>query len=129
MGVEQPLSSARGWDTLGAMDWAITWRAALSQLLVVAVLGAATGFTLSHEFFESWGWAIGPLSWLVATLVTIAVWKLPFWPTIFGAVVAGLVSLVGVATGLHWTGSVIALVLFALWCGWQGRRPRLRLAT
>lgn len=111
------------------MDWGITWRAALSQAIVVAVLGAATGLTLSHEFFESWGWAIGPVSWLVATLVTIAVWKLPAWPTLFGAVVAGLVSLVGVVTGLHWTGSVIALVLFALWCGWQGRRPGLRLAT
>lgn len=111
------------------MDWGIAWRALVSQAIVVAILGAATGLTLSHEFFESWGWAVGPLAWLVATLVTIAVWKLPFWPTIFGAVVAGLVSLVGVLTGLHWTGSAIALVLFVLWVAWQGRRPGLRLAT
>ena len=111
------------------MDWGITWRAALSQAIVVAVLGAATGLAFSHEFFESWGWAIGPLAWLAATLVTIAIWSLPAWPTLLGAIVAGLVSLVGVATGLHWTGSVIALVLFALWCGWQGRRPGLRFAT
>lgn len=111
------------------MDWGIAWRAALSQVIVVAVLGAATGLTLSHDIFESWGWAIGPASWIAATLVTIAVWRLPIWPTLFGAVVAGLISLVGVATGLHWTGSAIALVLFVLWCGWQGRRPALRLAT
>ncbi len=111
------------------MDWGIAWRAALSQVIVVAALGATTGFTLSHEFFETWGWLIGPPSWLAATLVTIAVWRLPAWPTLFGAIVAGLVSLVGVVSGLHWTGSVIALVLFALWCGWQGRRPALRLAT
>ncbi len=111
------------------MDWGITWRAAVSQAVVVAILGAATGFTLSHAFFESWGWAIGPASWLVATLVTIAIWRLPLVPTIAGAVVAGLISLVGVVTGLHWTGAVIALVLFALWCGWQGRRPGLRVAT
>lgn len=111
------------------MDWALTWRAALSQLVVVAILGAATGLTLSSEFFDSWGWVIGPVSWLLATLVTIAIWKLPAGPTLFGAIVAGLISLVGVVTGLHWTGSVIALVLFALWCGWQGRRPGLRLGT
>ena len=111
------------------MDWGIAWRAAVSQLIVVAALGATTGFTLSHEFFETWGWLIGPLSWLAATLVTIAVWRLPAWPTLFGAIVAGLVSLVGVVTGLHWTGSVIALVLFVLWCAWQGRRPTLRLSA
>ncbi len=110
------------------MDWGLSVRAALSQAVVVAVLGAATGLTLSHEFFAAWGWAIGPLSWLVATLITIAVLTLPTWPTLFGALVAGVVSLVGVVTGLHWTGAVIALVLFALWCGWQGRRPGLRLA-
>ncbi len=111
------------------MDWGIAWRALVSQAVVVGILGAATGLTLSHEFFETWGWAVGPIAWLVATLVTIAIWKLPFWPTIFGAVVAGLVSLVGVVTGLHWTGSAIALVLFVLWVAWQGRRPQLRLAT
>lgn len=111
------------------MDWNIAWRAALSQAVVVAALGAVTGLTLSHEFFESWGWAVGPVAWLLATLVTIAVWKLPAWPTLAGAVVAGLISLVGVVTGMHWTGAAIALVLFALWCGWQGRRPGLRLAA
>ena len=26
-------------------------------------------------------------------------------------------------------GSAIAIVLFALWCGWQGRRPTIRLAA
>ena len=102
------------------MDWGIAWRAALSQVIVVAALGATTGLTLSSEVFSTWGWLIGPVSWLLATLVTIAVWRLPAWPTLFGAIVAGLVSLVGVVTGLHWTGSVIALVLFVLWCAWQG---------
>ncbi|MSO45120.1 MAG: hypothetical protein EXQ74_07455 [Thermoleophilia bacterium] len=111
------------------MDWGVAWRAALSQAFVVAVLGAATGLTLSHEIFASWGFAIGPGAWIVATAVTVLVWKLPGIPTFVGAVAAGLVSLIGVATGLHWTGSVIALVLFALWCGWQGRRPGLRLSA
>jgi hypothetical protein len=50
-------------------------------------------------------------------------------PTFAGAIVAGLISLVGVFTGQHWTGSAIAIVLFALWCGWQGRRPTLRLSA
>jgi hypothetical protein len=111
------------------MDWGIAWRAALSQLVVVVALGAATGLTLQQEFFETWGWIAGPVSWIIATLVTIAVWRLPTWPTLFGAILAGLVSLVGVVTGLHWTGALIALFLFALWCAWQGRRPHLRLTA
>ena len=59
--------------------------------------------------------------------MTVRVVRLPLVPTFAGAIVAGLISLVGVFTGQHWTGSAIAIVLFALWCGWQGRRPTIRL--
>ena len=107
------------------MDWGILWRATLCQAIVVAILGATTGLT--HSFFETWGWLIGPAAWLVATYVTVRVVRLPLVPTFAGAIVAGVISLLGVFTGLHWTGSAIAIVLFALWCGWQGRRPQLRL--
>ena len=111
------------------MDWGILWRATLCQAIVVAVLGAATGLTLPRSFFETWGWLIGPAAWLVATYVTVRVVRLPLVPTFAGAIVAGLISLLGVFTGQHWTGSAIAIVLFALWCGWQGRRTGLRLSV
>jgi branched-subunit amino acid ABC-type transport system permease component len=111
------------------MDWGILWRATLCQAIVVAVLGATTGLTLPHSFFETWGWLIGPAAWLIATYVTVRVVRLPMVPIFAGAIVAGLISLLGVFTGQHWTGSAIAIVLFALWCGWQGRRPRLRLSV
>jgi hypothetical protein len=111
------------------MDWGILWRATLCQAVVVAILGATTGLTLPHSFFENWGWLIGPAAWLIATYVTVRVVRLALVPTFAGAIVAGLISLLGVFTGQHWTGSAIAIVLFALWCGWQGRRTGLRLSV
>ncbi len=112
-----------------ALDWAILWRATLCQAIVVSLLGAATGLTLSHDFFDTWSSLVGPLAWLVATAVTVRVVRLPLVPTFAGAIVAGLISLVGVFTGLHWTGSALAIVIFALWCGRQGRRPQIRLTS
>ncbi len=112
-----------------ALDWDILWRATLCQAIVVSLLGATTGLTLPHDFFATWGWLVGPLAWLIATAVTVRVVRLPLVPTFAGAIVAGLISLVGVLTGQHWTGSVLAIVLFALWCGWQGRRPQIRLTS
>jgi len=37
--------------------------------------------------------------------------------TLLGAVLAGLPSLLAVIVGLHWLGALVAVVLFALWCG------------
>ena len=46
---------------------------------------------------------------------------LPPLPTLLGAVLAGLPSLVAVLIGLHWAGAILAVGLFALWCA---RLPR-----
>jgi ABC-type antimicrobial peptide transport system permease subunit len=42
-------------------------------------------------------------------------------PTLIGAVLAGLPSLVAVLIDLHWAGAVLAVALFAVWCA---RLPR-----
>lgn len=104
------------------MDSRTLWRAALVQLAAVAVLSVALGLALPHDFFVDWGWLAGPGSWLLCAAFTARVLGLPLAPTLAGAVLAGLPSLVAVLIGLHWAGAIVAIALFALWCGRQASR-------
>ncbi len=96
--------------------------AGLLQLVLVAILGVALGLSLSHDFFESWGWLAGPAAWLICAAVTALVLKIPLAITILGAVVAGVPSAAATLTGVHWLGVAVGIVLFALWCGWLAAR-------
>jgi hypothetical protein len=104
------------------MDSGILWRAALVQLVAVAALSIVLGLALPHDFFVDWGWIAGPGSWLLCAAFTAWALHLPVVPTLIGAVLAGLPSLVAVFIGLHWAGAILAIALFALWCGWQASR-------
>jgi hypothetical protein len=99
----------------------ILWRAALVQLVAVAVLSLLLGLALPHDFFVDWGWIAGPGSWMLCAAITARVLSLPLVPTLIGAVLAGLPSLVAVVLDLHWAGAVLAVGLFAVWCA---RLPR-----
>ncbi len=103
------------------MDGTTLWRAALVQLVAVAVLSLALGLALPHDFFVDWGWIAGPGSWMLCAAFTARVLALPLGPTLLGAVLAGLPSLVAVLIDLHWAGAILAVALFALWCA---RLPR-----
>jgi hypothetical protein len=98
------------------MDRSVLWRAALVQALGVAVLSVALGLALPHAFFVHWGWLAGPGAWIACALVTARVVGLPLSPTLLGAAVAGIPSLVAVLAGVHWLGAVVAVGVFALWC-------------
>jgi hypothetical protein len=98
------------------VDTGILWRAALLQLVAVAVLSLALGLALPHDFFVDWGWIAGPASWMLCAAFTASVLKLPLARTLTGAVLAGLPSLLFVLLALHWLGAVIAVGLFAVWC-------------
>ena len=80
------------------------------------VLSLALGLTLPHSFFENWGWLAGPGAWAVCALATARVVGLPPVPTLIGAALAGVPSVVAVLVGAHWLGAVLAIALFALWC-------------
>jgi hypothetical protein len=97
------------------------WRAALLQLAAVAVLSILLALALPHDFFVDWGWIAGPASWMLCAAFTARVLALPLVPTLIGAVLAGLPSLVAVVFALHWAGAVLAVALFAIWCA---RLPR-----
>ena len=99
------------------VDRQLALRAGLVQALGVAVLGLAPGLALPHDFFESWGWLAGPVAWMVVAAATARVLGLPPARALLGAALAGIPSALATVAGLHWLGALIAIVLFALWCG------------
>ncbi len=103
------------------MDVSTLWKAALVQLLAVAVLFALLAIALPKDFFVSWGWIAGPAAWMLCAAFTARVLALPLVPTLTGAVFAGIPSLLAVVLNAHSLGMVVALILFALWCA---RLPR-----
>lgn len=88
----------------------------LVQAVGVAVISAALAVALPHSFFEDWGWLSGPGAWAVCALITARVVGLPPLPTLAGAALAGLPSLIAVIIGVHWLGALLAIGLFGLWC-------------
>lgn len=98
------------------MDLPTLWRAALLQLVAVALLSIALGVTLPHDFFVDWGWIAGPAAWMLCAALTARVLGLPLVPALIGAALAGLPSIVAVVFGVHWAGAALAVGLFALWC-------------
>ena len=98
------------------MDVPTLWRAALLQLVAVALLSIALAAALPHDFFVDWGWIAGPAAWMLCAALTARVLRLPLVPALIGAALAGLPSIVAVVVGVHWAGAVLAVGLFALWC-------------
>jgi hypothetical protein len=98
------------------MDLPTLWRAALLQLVAVALLSIALGLALPHDFFVDWGWVAGPAAWMLCAALAARLLRLPLVPALTGAALAGLPSLLAVVIGVHWAGAVLAVALFALWC-------------
>jgi hypothetical protein len=95
----------------------ILWRAALVQALMVTALFLALAFTVPHSFFEDWGWLTGPIAWIGCAAITAWALHLDLPRTMLGAGIAGVVSALVVLIGIHWLGLVVAIALFAVWCG------------
>ncbi len=104
------------------MDTSVLWRSALVQLVAVAVIFIVLALLLPHSFFDTWGWITGPVAWLGCAALTARILDLPMAGTLLGALLAGIPDALAVVVGAHEIGSVVAIVLFALWCGrMQGR--------
>src|SRR5436190_4750554 len=99
------------------MDRRTVVRAGLGQTAAVAVLSVALALALPHSFFEDWGWLAGPGAWLACAAVVARALRLPLAGALLGAMLAGLPSVVAVIVGVHWLGALVAVVLWALWCG------------
>ena len=55
------------------------------QAVVVAIPFAILGLALSEDFFEDWGWLVGPVIWLACSLVTGRILSLPLAYVLFSA--------------------------------------------
>jgi hypothetical protein len=94
------------------------------MLVLVAVLAILLAIFLPKSFFEDWGWLSGPAALLLCAYGTARILDLPVPRTLMGIVVAGIPGLIGVALGIHWLGTLLAVVTFAVWCGYGPRAAR-----
>jgi hypothetical protein len=93
------------------------WKALIVQFVVVAIPFAILGLTLSHGFFEDWGWLVGPVVWLACSVVTGLILALPRLYVLFAAVAGGVAGLLVMLATSHTPGLIAALLVFAASCG------------
>jgi hypothetical protein len=98
------------------VDTQILWRVALVQVVAVALLSLLLALVFSHGFFESAGWLVGPLAWLLCAWATARVVGLPDGPVLVRAALAGVPSALFVLLSLHWLGAAVAVAAFAYLC-------------
>jgi hypothetical protein len=93
------------------------WGSLVVQAVAVAVLFAAL-LPLGRDFFQSWGFVVGPVAWLACSYVTARVLKLPASLALFSAVAGGVAgTIVFAVASNHTAGMVAALLVFGASCG------------
>jgi hypothetical protein len=107
------------------VDGPTIFKAAFVQAAGVALLSLLLVVITPGGFFREWGFVAGPAAWLVCAAATAAILALPVTPVLAGAVLAGVPSALATILGLHWLGAILAILLFALWCGRVRRDPRI----
>ena len=110
------------------MNQRLFWRSLAVQALIVAALFLLLlALPLEDDFFEDYGFAVGPIAWLACSLATARVLSLPAGLALFAALAGGVAGgLVGLVAG-HTVGLVVALLVFAASCG--GYDPERDAAT
>lgn len=98
-------------------------KSGLVMLALVAVLAVLLALALPKSFFEDWGWFSGPAALFLCAFGTARILGLPVGRTLLGVFIAGIPGLIDVVTGVHWLGTLLAVLTFAVWCGY-GPEPR-----
>jgi hypothetical protein len=93
------------------------WKALLVQLIVVAIPFAILGLALDEDFFEDWGWLVGPVVWLACSALTGRILSLPVTYVLFSAIAGGIAGLLVMLATSHLPGLLAALLVFAASCG------------
>ncbi len=99
------------------MNARLFWKSLAVQAVVVAIPFALLGLALDREFFEDWGWIVGPVVWLGCSLVTARILALPLGYVLFSAVAGGVAGLIVMLATSHLAGMGAALLVFAASCG------------
>ena len=87
------------------------------QAVVVAIPFAVLALALDHDFFEDWGWLVGPVIWLACSAVSGRILRLPVAYVLFSAVAGGVAGLLVMLATSHLPGLLAALLVFAASCG------------
>jgi hypothetical protein len=89
------------------------WKALGVQAAAVAVLFAIlVALPLGDDFFDDWGFLVGPIAWLACALVTARILSLPLGFVLFSAVAGGVAGALVLLVVNHWAGMVAALLVF-----------------
>lgn len=99
------------------MNARLFWKALVVQAVVVAIPFAILGLALDEDFFEDWGWLVGPVAWLACSAVTARILALPLAYALFSAVAGGVAGLLVMLATSHLPGLLAALLVFAASCG------------
>jgi hypothetical protein len=93
------------------------WKSLAVQAVVVAIPFAVLGLALDKDFFEDWGWAVGPVVWLACSVVTARILTLPLGYVLFSALAGGVAGAIVMVAASHLAGMGAALLVFAASCG------------
>jgi hypothetical protein len=94
------------------------WQSLGVQAAAVAVLfGVLVAVSLGDDFFDDWGFAVGPVAWLACSLLTARALSLPLAYVLFSAVAGGAAGTIVLLVANHWAGFAAALLVFAASCG------------
>jgi len=94
------------------------WKALGVQAAAVTVLFAIlVALPLGEDFFEDWGFVVGPLAWLLCSFVTGRVLGLPTAYGLFSALAGGVAGAIVLLATSHLPGMIAALLVFAASCG------------
>jgi hypothetical protein len=93
------------------------WKSLAVQAVVVAIPFAILGLALDRDFFEDWGWAVGPAVWLACSLLTARILSLPLGYVLFSAIAGGVAGALVMLATSHLPGMIAALLVFAASCG------------
>ena len=99
------------------MNARLFWKALIVQLIVVAIPFAILALALDEDFFEDWGWLVGPIIWLACSALTGRILSLPLAYVLFSALAGGVAGLVVMLATSHLPGLLAALLVFAASCG------------
>jgi hypothetical protein len=92
------------------------WKSLAVQAVVLAVPFVLMALTLERSFFVDWGWLTGPALWLLASLATARILRLPLTFAVGCALIGGAAGAAVFLLGSHAAGMVAALLVFAASC-------------